>query len=367
MSHRFRAILPVLLMLAATPAPAQEAPVAPDPAAARRAVVTRAVDEVIRPGYRALRASAAGAADAIGRLCETPSGSVLEEARGGFRSLAAAFARVEFVRFGPAAEDNRLERFLFWPDRRGIALRQIQAALADETATVPDAAEMRGRSVAVQGLPALEYVLFGTGAETLADPGGRRRCLFGKAIADNLTGIAGEIAAGWDASDGISRRLAEPNPADPDYRTVDDALGEVLATVTHGLEAVRDLRLRPALGEGPDAARPALLLLQRSGAERLTLLADVRGLGAILEGSGLLALLPEASRWVGPSIQLEFETADAILSRLADPLSETIATEEGHSALATVALTLAGVQSTLATEVAPALGLRTGFSSLDGD
>ena len=97
------------------------------------------------------------------------------------------------------------------------------------------------------------------------------------------------------------------------------------------------------------------------------LLADVRGLGALLEGSGLLGLLPEASRWAGPSMQLELETADAILSRLGEPLGQSAATEEGYAALATVALTLAGIRTTLSTEVAPALGLRTGFSSLDGD
>jgi predicted lipoprotein len=31
------------------------------------------------------------------------------------------------------SQENRLERLLFWPDRRGIALRQVQGVIARAT------------------------------------------------------------------------------------------------------------------------------------------------------------------------------------------------------------------------------------------
>ena len=92
---------------------------------------------------------------------------------------------------------------LFWPDRKGIGLKQVQAALAAKDPTAADAAQLAGKSVAMQGLGALEFVLFGTGAETLAGTGDAYRCAYGAAIAANLDGIAAEL----DDCLGSARRL----------------------------------------------------------------------------------------------------------------------------------------------------------------
>jgi predicted lipoprotein len=70
------------------------------------------------------------------------------------------------IRFGPVTEENRLERILFWPDRKGIGLKQVQAAIAGEDATAADPQTLPGKSVAMQGLGALEFVLFGTGSDS---------------------------------------------------------------------------------------------------------------------------------------------------------------------------------------------------------
>ena len=88
---------------------------------------------------------------------------------------------------------------LFWPDRKGIALRQVQAILAKQDATATDPATLKTKSVAVQGLGALEYVLFGTGAEALALPEGDFRCDYGNAITSAVSDVAapsGSLPAG---------------------------------------------------------------------------------------------------------------------------------------------------------------------------
>ena len=98
---------------------------------------------------------------------------------------------------------------LFWPDRKGIGLKQVQAALADKDATAADPATLAGKSVAMQGLGALEFVLFGTGAETLAATGDAYRCAYGAAIAGNLETIAAELDDAWQAPDGFAALWAE--------------------------------------------------------------------------------------------------------------------------------------------------------------
>jgi predicted lipoprotein len=85
-----------------------------------------------------------------------------------FAAAVVAWSNVEILRFGPITENRRFERLFHWPDPKGLGQRQIEAALKsrDEAVTQPD--ELAGKSVALQGLPALEYLLYGNGAEILA-------------------------------------------------------------------------------------------------------------------------------------------------------------------------------------------------------
>src|SRR5690606_25449867 len=101
-------------------------------------------------------------------LCRDPSQDNLDAARAGFAALVGAWSQAEIIQFGPITEDNRSERILFWPDRKSIGLKQVQAAIADhdESATDPD--RISGKSVAMQGLGALDFILFGTGSDDLA-------------------------------------------------------------------------------------------------------------------------------------------------------------------------------------------------------
>ena len=78
-----------------------------------------------------------------------------------FGHLVQAWGGVAFLRFGPLVQGNRFERLSFWPDPRGVMPRQVQAVLkAADPALLAEGA-LAQRSVAVQGLPALEYVLYG--------------------------------------------------------------------------------------------------------------------------------------------------------------------------------------------------------------
>jgi uncharacterized protein len=53
-------------------------------------------------------------------------------------------------------EENRLERILFFPDRKGTGLKQVQATLAASDETATDVAALSGKSVAM--LPAAPSV-----------------------------------------------------------------------------------------------------------------------------------------------------------------------------------------------------------------
>ncbi|TIT84015.1 MAG: peptidase M75, Imelysin, partial [Mesorhizobium sp.] len=125
------------------------------------AVIQRAIDGFIRPAYASLHDHAGSLTKAMRTLCNAPSQGSLEAARVEFSATVEAWSSAEIIAFGPIRENNRLERMLYWPDRKGIGLKQVQAALAGKDPTATDPAQLADKSVAMQGLGALEFVLYG--------------------------------------------------------------------------------------------------------------------------------------------------------------------------------------------------------------
>ncbi|MBO0904545.1 imelysin family protein [Jiella sonneratiae] len=368
---RLFAALLIALPLLVGPAAAQEETAVQVTNATREQkldVVWNAVDGAIRPGYAAFVDAAKAEEDAVADLCKLPAGENLQGAREAFADLVKAWSRVEFVQFGPVMEDNRGSRILFFPDRRGIGLRQVQAIIADkdESATTPDG--LYEKSVAVQGLGALEYVLYGTGADVLAGKDGNFRCRFGKAIAHNLVGIGTAIRGEWAKDEGgIVQRLTEPKDSDPAYRSADDSLKEIVGVFINGFEAIRDLRLKPAMGDSEKAAKPNLLLFHRAELALVSLEADFAGMKQLFTASNVASLLPEAHAYLKDSILFEFENAEMTFGKLSPPLAKVLTTASQRQGLTYLLIVTDSLQSQFAGQLSPLLGLSAGFSALDGD
>jgi hypothetical protein len=335
------------------------------PAAASVDQVVRAVDGFVRPAYAGFETAAERSATQMTALCETPSADAWEAARAGFVDLVGAWSRVEILRFGPVTEENRLERILFWPDRKGIGLKQVQAALASHDSTASDAASLKGKSVAMQGLGALEFVLFGTNSEELATPGDPYRCAYGRAIADNIAAMAAEIDAAWQQPDGIAAQWSNPGGDNPLYRSDDEATTELFDVLVHGLDMVRDVRLNGFLGETPEKDRPRLAIFRRSGATAVSLKGNLDGLRDLFVASGLAEGLPSDSAWIPDSVSFEFRTIDTMLDGLV--VGEALTDESERSRLQSVRLITSHLSELFGINLAAALGLSAGFSSLDGD
>lgn len=359
--------LPASLVLAALAALFAGPPARAADDATKIAIVERAIDEVFRPAYRDLASSAAEMAAAETALCETPSDASLLAAREDFAGLVTAFSRIEFVRFGPIMEDNRIDRFLFWPDRRGVALRQVQALLAskDDTATTLDG--LRAKSIAVQGLNALEFVLFGTGADTLKTAEGAFRCRYGAAISASIGATSVDIAKGWDDPNGIAKAMTQPTPDSPAYRQIDDSLDEILGVFVHGFEAIRDLRIKPPYGDTIAEANPKGWIYQRSELTEASLQANFAGLSELFDRSKIATLLPPAEHWMEASIAFEFSNAGRAFQTLAMPIAAAAGDPKRRERVGYLLILTQSLEDLFANQFAPAVGLKAGFSSLDGD
>src|SRR5262245_6288435 len=224
------------------------------------AIALAALNEVIRPGYAVLAEETAALSENVGALCQAPSAASLEAARKAFASAVAAWSKVEILRFGPIAQDHRYESLFFWPDPKGLGDRQIRDAIAkhDESVTKPEA--LSGKSVALQGLPALEYLLYGNGAEALTAPseGGAFRCAFARAVAANSEAIAKSVAEDWREGSPYEKSFLAPGPDATPYRAPKEVTLELFKSFIAGIELVRDQKFGKPLGASPEEARPKL-------------------------------------------------------------------------------------------------------------
>lgn len=329
-------------------------------------VLVNAVDQ-IRLGFTRLQQGTAALENRVDALCRAPGEGALERARFQFGVVVEEFSRIEFVRFGPLSEDSRYERFLFWPDRKGIGLRQVQEILATRDETAAGEATLRKKSVAVQGLPALEYVLFGTGAEGLADGNEPFRCRYGLAIAGALATVGQETRDAWQDAGGIAHRFTAPNAEYPDFRTNREALEALVGVFAFGVEAIRDTRLLPFVGRDGAAPKPKSALFWRSGLTMRSVRTNFEGLADLFSKSGIGQATAEENLWVDNGARFEFSNALRAADAVILPLDRALADEKQRKALDYLVILTGSLQTLLGENLAAALGLSVGFSSLDGD
>jgi predicted lipoprotein len=371
---RFAAVFALLVAAAGAPAGAQEgAPPAEPPRIAFRPVVERAVDAVILPGYRELSEQAAAEATLTSDLCWQADVERLGAARAGFRELVLAWSRVELVRFGPARDKNRYERLFFWPDPRGRGLQQIQEIIASDDPTATDVDTLREKSVAVQGLFALEFVLYGTGSDMLADPDDPARsfrCRFGAAIAGAIEKTAEEIDADWTKPDGYAALMRDAGPDNPVYRSHGEAVQELIKSAREQLQLSRDLKLAHAIEDAPGKAQPKRAPFWRSDLTIPSIRANLKAVLALVGPEGIGAALPRDEPWVAAQLAFELGEVDKTLGRVearAQRWETLVKDAESHADLTYTLIPLADAIALLEGGYPDALGLITGFNSLDGD
>lgn len=332
-----------------------------------RAVLADAVENFIRPGYRQLQERAGALNDAAGALCDAPSDDALRSARQAFGEAVASWSRMETTRFGPILRQNAAERLYFFPDRRGIGLRQVQGVLAKKDETATNAQSLAGKSVALQGLGTLEYLLFGTGADELAVEAGNFRCAFAEAATERIEATATLIADEWFDPNGIAKRFADPDPTYADFQTADDSLRALLGAFTNGLELIADTRIAPFLGGDAASARPKMAPWWRSGLTGRALSENLDGLSDLFETAGLERLLPSSDDSLPAEITFEFANAERVLTAIAEPLPELVQTQGARQPVSYLLIVARSLRSLFAERFAGAIGLVAGFSSLDGD
>lgn len=292
----------------------------------------------------------------------------LDPIRTAYAATANAFSTIELLRVGPLLDNNRQNRLFYWPDPRRAGERQLRSLLTADPATLT-ADSMSERSVAVQGLPALERLLYGRLSDELASASSdsdtvQRHCAAIVAISGNVAALSAELAAEWQADDGIARKLASPQAADTLFRSTDEVVRSVLTQLAGGLDVMIDVKLAPMLDSEPP--RRGSSPFRSSALTPVNLLGNLSSMRTLAIESGLAE-----SAGLEAELDFEFRIARNHLTEWSRSLPSgswpNVLADDEASLLRALHSTLSSIRRTINERLAPSLGIRTGFNAEDGD
>jgi predicted lipoprotein len=253
-----------------------------------------------------------------------------------------------------------------FPDRRNATARTLTELLRSDDAEQLVQPRFGRGSVAGQGLPALERLLFEGDVPNLlsgADPRRNRRCQVGIAIAINLAMMADDIRREWGGRDvGILAKLAR-GEGDVVFFPEPSAALTILLTDLAGLfQRAVDMKMLPILGQNPADAKPLLAEARRSGRSARNLRV------AVESGAELAALLAESTEpSARETVERAFAAARDAARAVPSDLGAAAADARERVRLDAAVRAFKGAQRAVATPLAPALGSSLGFNALDGD
>ncbi len=339
-----------------------------------RQLADTALQKLILPGYEHLGQKLEALGTAVDTLCQAPASQQLQLTRKAYQESISAWGKVEFIRFGPVTRQNRYERLFFWPDRKGRGRRQVLRLLSTEDDSALKPESLARKSVAVQGLTALELVLFGKTSDDLARgrPNGFA-CRYAAAIIDNLENINSALLAEWQPKGAFEKIWQTPGPQNPVYLKPSEVSLELVKVLDHGLENLRDRRIAPVLGFGKNRRRKSRPVLWRSKSSMILIHSNIEGLYQLLFEGGLADAYITSKPYKGEraedlmeSIKSEFELTLGMSGKLAKD-ADPFARKDILSRLVPIGFPLRNIRHNAVGEIKAAAGLAIGFNASDGD
>ena len=174
--------------------------------------------------------------------------------------------------------------------------------------TLPD--ELATKSVALQGLPALEYLLYGDGADVLTkddrivdgteplpriDSQGAFRCGFALSIATNISRIARNVVEGWREGTTYEKAFLGPVPDSRLYHTPKEVTLDLFKSFASGIELVRHEKLGKPLGARSEDAKPELAAFRRSGLTLANAAGNLEGVRILFVQGGFAQVVAQES------------------------------------------------------------------------
>ena len=310
--------------------------------------LTHVANEIVIPAY----ADAAKQSDLLHDLAQKHcqqapvSGDELQALRDQWLVLAQAWASAEMVNFGPATASMSNLYINYYPDERGL----VHSGVADLIAANPKltAEQLANESAVVQGVPGLEEVLY---ANDSLDAG---QCAYVISASSALSTRLKAIEKNWQQN--ATKLLAIDKTVESDQ-----GLNEWINSLLSLVETMKSNAIDQPLGLSGKAKGhlPAATAEQ----SRAIINAKLATLNKAMTDPVLTAILGSNSE---NNVADNLSTALADTTTLLAQMPEDLATAD-KATQQELYDHLTSVTRLIKRQLIPALGLRVGFNSNDGD
>jgi len=373
MRRRFDRPLAVVLGLLMAPVFAPGWAAAADAPAVDHAAVNRAlVEKHAVPRYDALVAATGALDEAAEGFCEAPDAAGLAALKQDFAATMGAWQDVQHLRFGPAEFLMRAYRFEYWPDARNSVGHELDDLLKARDPAALEPHTFARTSVAVQGLPSLERLLYDDGQAFLAaDADAAYRCAVLEAITGNLGAMAGELREAWMGA-AAERILLAGQPGSA-YQSAAEGSVPFLKSLLGALQTVADQKLAGPLGASLDTARPRAAESWRSGLSMDNIRRNLLAAKALYFGDAggpgfadLLRAQPDQEK-TADLFERAFAQTLATAQSVDLPLAAAVEDAAERKKLEKLLREVSAVRLLLTQRLSPAIGVPVGFNAADGD
>lgn len=339
-------------------------------------------EKIALPALAQFQSATAALATAVQSLKQAPDAAGFAGMVQGFHDVSDAWMGLQFLRFGPLTQNQRLDRIAYWPERSNITEKQIAAflAAADESKLAP--ASFATASVALQGLTSLERLLFDSehtadgkpssekamAQLTAGTPATAYRIDLIGAIAANLRQIATESYAAWQD---FAARLAKGDQAGF-AASPQEATNQIYAGLVTVSQLMGGQKLGLPLGKSLEAAKPHQAEQWRSGRSLRNIARNIAALKQALlgdpAGSAIaLVTVPDAAASLRQKLTTALDACEQALVGVSLPLDLAVADATARSQVQALLVKVNQFRDILTNEMPKAAGITLGFNDLDGD
>ncbi|MDV5860474.1 imelysin family protein [Pseudomonas mendocina] len=290
----------------------------------------------------------------------------LGTARQAFLGAQSAWAGLQPLLVGPLAEGNRAWQIQFWPDKKNLVQRQVEALLKSKPQLSND--DLAKASVVVQGLTAYEYMLFDPALDLTQAEQKARYCPLLQAIGKHQQALAAQIMDEWQGKPGMAEQLkAFPNER---YADANEAIADLLRVQVTALDGLKKKLGAPMGRQSKGIPQPYQAEAWRSAASLANLGAALANAELLWHGSnrdGIQTLLGDDQADLANRIDAAYQDTRQRLAALDKPLGDLLADEAGRAALNELYDSLNRLHRLQESELAKALDVQIGFNAHDGD
>ena len=332
-----------------------------DPQAVTSAAIAK---QVIMPTYS--RWVEADRQLAVSALAYCEGKASLETARADFLHAQKAWAELQPLLIGPLAEGNRAWQVQFWPDKKNLVGRQVEALVSGDKPV--NAATVANSSVVVRGLSAYEYILFDSKPDAANPEQKARYCPLLVIIADYQKTFAEDILKNWNSSKGMLAQMTKfPNDR---YADSHEAIADLLRAQVTALDTLKKKLGTPMGRMSKGIPQPLQAEAWRSQSSLKSIaasLAAAQTVWAGVDNQGLRGLLGKDQKALADKIDAAYAESSKLLESNQRSLSELLEDEAGRQQLNAIYDSLNVVHRLHEGELAKALNIQLGFNANDGD